>query len=211
MTTPGVITDVTGSQSIEDFTDSLIGTLPPIYEKEKKDTILRKIYTSLAEQLVKADIMLESVGNNNYLSVQVTNEFQIRSSSSRDRLNNENAVELDRIRFNRSDSLIFQNTKLNQGSNQIQLFFVPEVLPDGSIDISVFDAGSQNTIPLNFSTTFDFDTNIVTIISPRSGPFTIGYRDTGDVIRLTENITIPIGLFRLGYGEGGFDELGFGE
>lgn len=203
----GRIISAAGTQDVDAFTNALLEALPPIYQKNSKDTVLYKLFRSLAEQLVRADIALESVGNNNYLSISVADEFIVRSSYARDRLQNENAFQLDSIRFNPSNAQILQDVLLQEGDNHIQLFFVPS-----SIDFSIFDADStQRSVSLGFPTTFDPETNIVTITSPAAGPFTLGYFETGDVLRLTENITIPVGLFRLGWDEGFFDELGFGE
>lgn len=212
MNTPGVITNVAGTQSIEAFTQALIDTLPSgfIYDKKSKDTILYKLYTALAQELVKSDIILESVGNNNYLSVSVTDELVIRGSLTRDRLANENAFELDGLRFSSSAARVFQNAFLNEGNTEIQLFFTPLIAEDGSIDIQVFNTGIV-VAPVDFPVTFDSTTNKVTITASKSGAFTLGYIDTGDVIRLTENITVPVGLFRLGFSDGGWNELGFGE
>lgn len=97
-----------------------------------------------------------------------------------------------------------QNIHLSEGENFIQLLFIPE-----SDSFNVYDL--DQTFPLsNF--TFEYvENNMLKIDSPRKGNFTLGYLETGDVIRLTENIVVPVGLFRLGYGEGGFSELGFGE
>ena len=207
MADPGVIINAAGTQDVDAFTDALIAALPPIYQKDSKDTVLYKLFRILAEELVRADIAIESVGNDNYLSVPVTNELTIRSKYDRDRLQNENAFELDSVRFTNSNTQILQNTFLEEGDNQVQLFFIPLT----GIDILVFDATAPERVPLNFPTTFDPVTNVVTINSSRRGPFTIGYTDTGDVVRLSENITVPEGIFLLGWDEGGWDELGFGE
>jgi hypothetical protein len=205
--TSGRIVSAAGTQDVDAFTDALLAALPPIYQKNSKDTVIYKLFRGLAEQLVRADIALESVGNNNYLSVQVTDEITIRSSYPRDRLQNENAFQLDSIRFSPSNAQILQNIFLHSGENQIQLFFIPS-----SIDFSIFDADStQRSVSLGFPTTYDPETNMVTIVSPTTGAFILGYFETGDVVRLTENITVPIGLFRLGFDEGFWDELGWGE
>lgn len=205
--TSGRIISAAGTQDVDAFTSALLDALPPIYQKNSQDTILYKLFRGLAEQLVQADIALESVGNNNYLSIQVTDELAIRSTYARDRLQNENAFQLDSIRLSPANAQILQNISLRPGSNRVQLFFVPS-----SIDFSIFDADStQRSISLGFPTTFDAETNTVTIVSPTEGMFILGYYETGDVVRLTENITIPVGLFRLGWDEGFWDELGFGE
>lgn len=206
MARSGEILSAAGTQSEEAFTESLIASLPSIYEKEKPDTVLHKIYDALAKELVKADIVLESVGNNNYLSIAVTNELLIRGIGDKDRLKNENAFELDKIRFNAPGTSISQNTILSSGENSIQLYFIPE-----DIDFIIFNANDKTQTPLNFPTTFSNETNTLTITSSQSGPFTIAYRDTGNVVRLNRNITVPVGLFKLGWNEGGWNELGWSE
>ena len=207
MTSFGEIISAAGTQSKEEFEQALIAALPPIYQKEDKDTIIRKLYQGLAEELAKADILVESTANNNYLSVPVVNEFIIRSSKERDRLQQENAFELDKIRLNPPGSVVSQNIRLTIGENTLQLFFIPEE----NIDFIIVDATDQARAPLTFATTFDPDTNILTIISDREGVFSVTYQDTGNVVRLNENITVPIGLFRLGWNEGGYSSLGYGE
>lgn len=202
----GQIVNATGTQNAEAFEEALVAALPPIYEKEDKEVLHRKIYRALAAELTKADIALESLANQNYLSIAITDELIMRSSSARDRLQNENAFELDTIRLTASDALIMQNTHLNVGDNQVQLFYVPQ-----DIDFVVFKAGTTPDAPTGFPTVFNPDTNTVTITASTAGFYTIGYHDTGNVVRLTENITVPIGLFRLGWDEGPWDELGFGE
>ena len=203
----GEIRSAAGTQSPQEFVDSLVATLPPIYAKENTDTVIQKMYLALAEELVKSDILLESVANNNYISVPVTGEITIRGSGTHDRLKNENAFELDNIRLTSPNSVISQNTILEEGDNEIQLFFIPQ----GDIDFLISSTEDPNNIPVNFPTSFDFDTNILSILASRSGKFTITYQDTGDVVRLNENITVPAGLFRLGWSEGGWNELGWGE
>jgi hypothetical protein len=207
MTSFGQIQSAAGSQSPQQFADALLAALPPIYQKENKDTILYKLYTALAEELAKADIVIETVQNNNYISVAVTDELMIRSSGSSDRLRQENAFELDKIRLSVPGSVVSQNAKLLEGTNQVQLFFIPEQ----DIDFIISDVRDQNRTPLNFPTSFNSSTNTLTIIANRDGMYTITYKDTGNVVRLTENITVPAGLFRLGFGEGGWSELGWGE
>jgi len=204
--TPGEIISAVGTQSEEQFVDALVASLPPIYEKEKTDTVLHKLYAALAKELVKADVILESVGNNNYLSVPVSEELAIRNSGSLDRLKNENAFELNKIRLTTPGSRIFQTVSLQEGVNEVQLFFIPE-----DIDFIIIDANDVTQTPLNFLTAFIEETNILTILSPKSGIFKVIYRDTGNVVRLNQNITVPIGLFQLGYNEGGFNELGWSE
>lgn len=202
----GVITSAAGTHSASAFTDALVAALPPIYDKESPNTVLRRIYTALAQELAKVDITLGSVANNNYLSVAITDELQIRGAGSLDRLKNENAFELDQIRLNPPGSRVFQNVILKQGTNQLQLYFIPE-----DIDFIIFDATDSTQTPLNFPTTFVSSTNILTILSPRQGPFTVAYRDTGNVVRLNQNITVPAELFLLGWDEGGYGDLGYDE
>lgn len=202
----GEIKSAAGSQDVNTFVDALVNSLPPIYEKEDSNTLLNKLYAALSEELVKADIILEQVQNNNYLSVAITDELIVRSSSNLDRLKNEGAFELDKIRIN-SSSVMSQNAKLIQGTNQVQLYFVPE----NTVDVSISVMGDSTLSSVGFPISFNSATNVLSIISDRIGNFTINYKDTGDVIRLSENITVPIGLFLLGFDEGGFSELGFGE
>lgn len=202
----GKIVSAAGTQSVESFEDALLAALPPIYDKEDKGTPLAKLYSALAQQLVKADIILESVGNNNYISISITDELQIRNSSPRDRLSNENAYQLDKVRFTPSGSRTYQDIKLQVGENTIQLYFIPE-----DIDFIIFNTNDPNQVPLLFPTTYDSNTNSVNVQSTMAGIFTISYVDTGDVVRLNENVTVPVGLFLLGWDDGGYSELGFGE
>lgn len=202
----GEIISAAGTQSIESFTEALIAALPPIYEKQDTTTVLHRLYEALAKELVKADILLESVGNNNYVSISITDEIQIRSNLSLDRLKNENAFELDKIRFTPTGSRTYQDVKLIVGVNTTQLYFLPE-----DIDFIIFNANDSNQIPLSFPTSYDENTNSIIIQANQSGMFTISYKDTGDVVRLNENITVPIGLFLLGWDESGFGELGYDE
>lgn len=203
----GEIISAAGTQSKEAHVDALIAALPPIYQKQQDGTIIKRLYEALAEELVKADITIESVGHNNYLSVAVTDEFIIRSSDKYDRLANENAFELNEVRFTPPGTLASQTTRLVEGENQVQLFFVPK----DDIDFIISDVRDTTLTPTNFPTSFNSITNILTVIANREGTFTINYLDTGNVIRLNENATIPEGLFRLGWSEGGWSELGFGE
>jgi hypothetical protein len=207
MSSFGEIKSAAGTQSKEEFVNALLATLPPIYEKEDTTTILYRLYEGLATELVKADIILESVAHNNYVSVPVIDELIIRSSYSLDRLQRENAYQLDRIRLNAPGTLITQNAALKQGTNTLQLYFIPET----DIDFIISDVRDQTRTPLNFPTSFDSATNVLTITSDREGIFNVAYKDTGNVVRLNENITVPNGLFRLGYGDGGYNELGYGE
>lgn len=206
MSSPGQIISAAGTQSQKDFVDALIAALPPIYEKDKTDTIIHKLFEALAAELVKADIILESVANNNYVSVPVNEELAIRSSGSRDRLKRENAFELDSIRLTLPGSRVVQNANLLSGENNVQLFFIPE-----NIDFIITDATDVTQASLNFPTLFNASTNILAIIADRQGSFSISYRDTGNVVRMTENITVPRNLFMLGYNEGGYGELGYGQ
>lgn len=207
MTSFGEIRSAAGTQSKEAFAEALVAALPPIYEKENTDTLLRRLYDSLAEELVKSDILLETVGNNNYISVPVVDELAIRGPNSSDRLQNENAFELDKIRLNPPGSVVTQNTILEEGENLVQLFFIPEQ----DIDFIIFDTSDRTQTPLSFPTSFDSETNTLTVIADRSGRFTVQYQDTGNVVRLKENTTVPEGLFRLGWNEGGWNELGWSE
>jgi len=206
MTDLGEIIVVAGTQDVQSFEDALIAALPPIYEKQDLNTNLRKLYNSLAQELVKADIILESVGNNNYISISIADEIQIRSVLSSDRLKNENAFELNSVRFTPSGSRIHQNMNLIEGINTVQLYFLPE-----DIDFIIFDANDPNQIPLAFLTFYDENTNSITVQANKSGVFTVTYKDTGDVVRLKENITVPVGLFSLGWDLDGFGFLGYDE
>lgn len=206
MTEFGEIKSSAGSGDEETFVENLLAALPPIYEKTNKDTVLAKLYQALAKELVKADVQLESIGNDNFVSVQVTNELQIRKSGPLDRLKNENAYILNKIRFSPSGTINYQNTKLSVGENQVQLYFVPEV-----IDFQIFKANDLAKTPLDFPRAFNSSTNILTIESPESGSYTIAFQDSGDVVRVKSNITVPPGLVRIGWGEGGYGEFGWGE
>lgn len=201
----GVIQSAVGTQSIEQYVEALLAALPPIYDKDSENTLLRTFYTALAEELVKADIKLESVANDNYLTVQVTDEIKVRGFGPLDRLENENAYDIISIRFRQTNSEVLQNMYLSEGENLIQLFFIPE---DGSFNLY---ESMQRTQPLSNFTFHLQENNKVLINSPRTGSFTLGYLDTGDVIRFSENIIVPVGLFRLGYNEGGYGELGWSE
>ena len=206
MTTSGEIISAAGTQSEQNYIDALISSLPPIYQKESTRTILYRLYASLAKQLVKSDIILESIANNNYLSVEVNSELKIRGMDDRDRLAFENAHTLDKISLTPSNSIITQNAYLKKGTNKVQLYFIPQ-----DIDFLIFSTGDSTQTSVNFSTSFDSSTNILTISAPREGSFSIGYKDTGDVVRVNENTTVPDGLFDLGFGEGTWNQLGFGE
>lgn len=168
---------------------------------------MRKLYEGIAQELVKADIIVESVAHNNFLSVPVTDEIIIRSGSARDRLQNENAFELDSIKLRGAGAVTTQNANLVEGLNEVQLFFIPE----DPTDIVITPLGEVGSVGTGFPTSFDANTNILTILADRAGQFTISYVDTGDVVRLSEKITVPEGLFRLGYGQGPFGHLGYGE
>lgn len=205
MTSFGEIRSAAGTQDKDAFVSSLVALLPPIYDKENPNTLLRKLYEAMAEELLKADILVESVGNNNYLSVEVVDEIIIRSGGTADRLKNENAFELSKVRLHSETATVSQNTILSAGLNELQLFFVP----DNPADILVSTLGSLTAT--RFPTSFDEVTNTLTVLADRAGQFTVTYVDTGDVVRLNENITIPEGLFRLGYSEGGWSELGYSE
>ena len=202
----GEIKSAAGTQNKETYVDALINTLPPIYEKEDSNTFLNRLYSALAEELVKTDIILEQTQNNNYISVAVSDELIVRSSSNLDRLKSEGAYQLDKIRIN-SSSTMSQNTKLIEGINMVQLYFIPE----NTIGIYIASAQDVTQASVNFPISFDSLTNILSIISDRSGNFVINYKDTGDVIRLSKNIIVPIGLFLLGFDEGGFGDLGWSE
>ena len=202
----GEIKSAAGTQNKETYVDALINTLPPIYEKEDSNTFLNRLYSALAEELVKTDIILEQTQNNNYISVTVSDELIVRSSSNLDRLKSEGAYQLDKIRIN-SSSTMSQNTKLIEGINMVQLYFIPE----NTIGIYIASAQDVTQASVNFPISFDSLTNILSIISDRSGNFVINYKDTGDVIRLSKNIIVPIGLFLLGFDEGGFGDLGWSE
>jgi len=206
MSDPGVITNVAGSKDIATYTSALLATLPPIYDRTSTDTILYNLYNALAEELVRADITLGSVANNNYISVAVTDELIIRGSGGLDRLKNENAFELDAIRLNSPGSQVTQNVILQVGLNQLQLYYIPE-----SIVFTIYNVADPTQTPLNFPATFNPSTNILTILSSSQGPFTVSYQDTGNVVRLNQNITVPAELFMLGYGEGGWNDLGWNE
>lgn len=204
MTSFGEIKSAAGSQSTEKFVDVLIGSLPPIYDKESEDTNIRKIFESLAEELKRVDIILETVQNNNFLSVPVEEELLVRGSDGSDRLKNENAFELSKIRITPANNIVSQNVVLQEGENIVQLLFIPE-------DIDFVVSRVNDRIPLNFPTEYNSEPNTLTITSSSSGAFTVRYKDSGDVIRFNENVEIPEGLFRLGYSEGGYGELGYGE
>ena len=206
MSDPGVITNVAGSKDIATYTSALLATLPPIYDRTSTDTILYNLYNALAEELVRADITLGSVANNNYISVAVTDELIIRGSGGLDRLKNENAFKLDAIRLNSPGSQVTQNVILQVGLNQLQLYYIPE-----SIVFTIYNVADPTQTPLNFPATFNPSTNILTILSSSQGPFTVSYQDTGNVVRLNQNITVPAELFMLGYGEGGWNDLGWNE
>ena len=206
MSDPGVITNVAGSKDVATYTSALLATLPPIYDRTSTDTILYNLYNALAEELVRADITLGSVANNNYISVAVTDELIIRGSGGLDRLKNENAFELDAIRLNSPGSQVTQNVILQVGLNQLQLYYIPE-----SIVFTIYNVADPTQTPLNFPATFNPSTNILTILSSSQGPFTVSYQDTGNVVRLNQNITVPAELFMLGYGEGGWNDLGWNE
>lgn len=202
----GEIRSSAGTGDKDLFIENLLAALPPIYEKTNKDTILYRLYEALAKELVKADITLESIGNDNFVSVQVTNELQIRKFGTFDRLKNENAFHLNKIRFSPSGTISYQNTNLQVGENQVQLLFVPQV-----IDFQIFRANDPTRTPLDLPRTFDSLTNILTITCFESGSYTIGFQDSGDVVRIRSNLTVPPGLVRIGWGEGGYGEFGWGE
>ena len=206
MSDPGVIINVAGSKDVATYVGALLATLPPIYDRTSTDTILYNLYNALAEELVRADITLGSVANNNYISVAVTDELIIRGSGGLDRLKNENAFELDAIRLNSPGSQVTQNVILQVGLNQLQLYYIPE-----SIVFTIYNVADPTQTPLNFPATFNPSTNILTILSSSQGPFTVSYQDTGNVVRLNQNITVPAELFMLGYGEGGWNDLGWNE
>jgi hypothetical protein len=206
MSNPGVITNVAGSRDIATYTNALLATLPPIYDRTSTDTILYNLYNALAQELVRADIVLGTVANNNYISVEVTDELIIRGSSGLDRLKNENAFELNAIRLTSPGSQVTQNVVLQVGLNQLQLYYIPE-----SIVFTIYNVADPTQTPLNFPAAFNSSTNILTILSSSQGPFTVSYLDTGNVVRLNQNITVPPQLFMLGYGEGGWNDLGWNE
>jgi len=206
MSSFGEITSAAGTQSIDAFTEALIASLPPIYDKQDPTTTIRKLYTALAEELQKVDILLETVRNNNFLSVPVSEELLIRGSAKFDRLKNENAFELNKIRITPANNIVSQNIILEVGSNTIQLVFIPE-----DIDFLISAANDTNRIPLNFPTELNNENNTLTVLSSRSGGFTLRYKDSGNVIRINENVEVPSGLFRLGFGQGGWSELGYSE
>jgi hypothetical protein len=95
---------------------------------------------------------------------------------------------------------------LQVGLNQLQLYYIPE-----SIVFTIYNVADPTQTPLNFPATFNPSTNILTILSSSQGPFTVSYQDTGNVVRLNQNITVPAELFMLGYGEGGWNDLGWNE
>ena len=206
MTSFGEIKSAAGLQSEEAFTEALIASLPPIYDKENQNTLIRKLFRALAEELKTADILLETVQNNNFLSVPVEEELLVRGISGLDRLKNENAFELNKIRVTPVNSVVSQNVTLQEGVNTVQLMFIPE-----DIDFLVSAANDTNRIPLNYPTEFNSENNTLTVLSSKSGAFTIRYKDSGDVIRFNENVEVPSGLFRLGWSEDGWNSLGYGE
>ena len=207
MSDPGQIKSAVGTQDPQVFVDSLVGALSPIYDKESKESLHYKLYELLAKELVKADILLEQVQNNNYLTVDVPNEIIVRGNSNLDRLKNENAFELDQIRVNSPNYLTTQNVQLVKGINIVQLYFIPQNISS----IFVTKVGDATKASVQFPVVIDSTTNKLTILADFSGTFTINYIDTGDVLRTSKNITIPEGLFYLGWDEGPYDQLGWDE
>lgn len=202
----GKLTSAVGTQDTDSFVESLIASLPSIYEKENSDTILRKLYAAVAKQFVKADITLESVANNNFISISISDELVIRGKTERDRLQNENAYQVDSIRFSQSSSIIEQNVFLQVGENSVQLLFLPV-----SIDFSIFPADENQSGQVNFPATYDKNSNQLIVSAPVAGKYKVSYKETGDVLSTTEKAFVSPGIFELGFSEGGFSELGYSE
>ena len=52
MTSFGEIINAAKTQSEDEFVNALIAALPPIYDKESPETVLRTLYRALAKELV---------------------------------------------------------------------------------------------------------------------------------------------------------------
>lgn len=206
MSSNGQLKNASGTQDQDLFLDALISSLPAIYDKESRDTVISKLFSAVSKQFVKIDRILESVQNNNFLSVDIENEIISRGSGDKDILQYENAYELVSIRVTPKGTYQSQNAKMIVGDNEINLLYTPE-----DIDFIIYDANDTTQASIEFPTSYNISNNTLTVTSNREGIFTIKYLETGDVIRTNQNVEVPPNLFKLGFGEGGFGELGYGE
>lgn len=203
----GQLLTAAGSQDVDMFIDALISSLPPIYEKEERDHLLIKLYECLAEELVRADICLESVQNDNLILVEVIDEYKKRGFEDRDRLENENACELDEIRFKPSTEQSEQRFYLNIGDNKIYLNTIPK---DNNFYVT-FDNGLEE-VEASLEYTFNSIENSLNFTNVKTdGKYSVSYLDTGDVLEFREQLYIPNGLFELGWNEGMWNSLGYSE
>lgn len=199
-----VLINAAGSNDQETFKQALLSALSDFYNKED-DTNLSKLYDALASVLVTHDKEISALLNDNFLSVDVTDEM-ISRSSDKDRLTQEGAFQIDRIGFTPSTFVRTERHRIEESNTEVVLRYIPAD-PFSVRITSATDSGTPSSAVLDF----DEITNTLTVAGVSNpGDYVFQYTDTGDLTDEREELLVPTELFEIGFNEGGFGNLGFG-
>ncbi len=205
----GIIRDVTGLNSVNEFGEALIEALTEVLDKDA-GTNLRKLYVPLAEQLATVDIETSAVKHDNYISIEVLDEFVTRDSGAGDRLVFEGAFTVDRIGFTETGFIRSQVKFLNEGDTTAILSHIP--LDPTAIRIFEIALDTRADRDAAQFVSFSEIQNEVTFTPIEvSAQYFIEYEDSGTVLETTEFHDAPLAQYALGFGENGYSFFGFGE
>lgn len=195
-----------GSNDKQRFADALSSALSDFYLRDPSNN-LGKLYQALAEVLVTADKEVSALRHDNFLSVTVENEMKTRDVSFTDRLLQEGAFAVDRVGFTPS-GFIRQEIHRVETSNTV---IVLENVPFDFETVAILSDTSKNAIPVSFVLDFDENANSITVAGvDNPGDYIFEYVDNGNTAVAKERLAVPTELFKIGFGQGGFGNFGFG-
>lgn len=85
-----------GVENVNAVRDTMLANLPSNYDTGEQ-TLVRDVTATMANEINIAAVTLEEIKNDNFISIQVTDELYYRGSGPTDRLKNEGAYNVSRV------------------------------------------------------------------------------------------------------------------
>lgn len=182
----GRVVNAIGTADKEAFAQALLESLSNLYDKTN-ETDLRRLYRVLGGQLADADVQVEAFKYDNYLSTRVVDEQVVREDATRDRLEEENVFELERIGFVPTNFLRSQNVSLTPADTEIILQYIPVNISS----ISIYEMSDPNRQSVVTVTSYNSIRNSISITGvPRVSRYTVQYPETGNVKDINKTIDL---------------------
>jgi len=167
----------------QQLVETLFDSLPDVYKRDAVN--LNKFYDILASVVAKAVVEKDALLNDNFLSIQTTNEKIVRSTNSFDRLYNESVYKIIQIRNN--NDFRKEIVWLSKGMDYAYLTYIPQ----NYTAVGIYKRNDNYKVQVVSIRGYDSKQNIL-YFDPieEDNYYVFEYMDTGDIFTFREIVNV---------------------